>query len=74
MARPFGPCLCGDPECRACFPAPQAEPAQATIDPQLVCAWCKTVTHAGTPGDGVSHGICEPCKDAWEARAYGVAR
>jgi hypothetical protein len=26
MTRSFGPCLCGDPECRRCFPAQSPAP------------------------------------------------
>lgn len=39
---------------------PKTEPPNPTI----VCAWCpdRKVMQTGTPGHGVSHGICPECE------------
>ena len=35
--------------------------------PRVVCAWCGVELSAGA--EPVSHGICDPCRRAWLARA-----
>ena len=33
----------------------------------IVCAWCRSVLKAGSPGAATTHGICESCIERFEA-------
>ena len=57
--RSSGPCLCGDPECRACFPAREHRPM-----PPKRCRTCGRFYCAD--------GYCAPCGER-DAEAY-IAR
>jgi hypothetical protein len=36
---------------------------------RLVCAWCRIVIRAGSPGAQTSHGMCAACRRRFEQDA-----
>lgn len=49
-------------------------PNQATTanDFRIVCGWCGTELHAGSPGAHTSHGMCPGCAATFD-QAYHAA-